>query len=147
MQLIDFCRDHTVEEILTLPDVKERVGLYFEQEETFKEQIRRCSTVHGNLVVLDLRNEETIYAGNRFMIYALYPDCNISIHVLWGLNSSTPCSPWAGRSSSGPSKTNIGELMLAYAGGGHEKAGTCQVENDDSERVLGELIEKITADG
>jgi nanoRNase/pAp phosphatase (c-di-AMP/oligoRNAs hydrolase) len=147
MQLIDFCRDHTVEEILTLPDVKERVGLYFEQEETFKEQIRRCSTVHGNLVVLDLRNEETIYAGNRFMIYALYPDCNISIHVLWGLNKLNTVLAVGGSIVKRTSKTNIGELMLAYAGGGHEKAGTCQVENDDSERVLGELIEKITADG
>jgi nanoRNase/pAp phosphatase (c-di-AMP/oligoRNAs hydrolase) len=37
--------------------------------------------------------------------------------------------------------------MLSYGGGGHENAGTCQVENDDAERVLNELIEKITADG
>jgi nanoRNase/pAp phosphatase (c-di-AMP/oligoRNAs hydrolase) len=85
MNLIQACRDHSIEQIIALPDVQERVELYMEHAERAKEQIRRCSTVHGNLVVLDLRAEETIWAVNRFMIYALFPQTNISIHVLWGL--------------------------------------------------------------
>ncbi|MBO6520407.1 MAG: exopolyphosphatase [Rhodospirillales bacterium] len=147
MQLIDYCRDHTVEEIVALPDVKERVDLYFDHEEKFKDQIKRCSTVHGNLVILDLREEETIYAGNRFMIYALFPECNISIHVLWGLNKLNTVLATGKSITNRTSKTNVGELMLKYGGGGHENAGTCQVENDDAEQVLGELIEQITKDG
>jgi nanoRNase/pAp phosphatase (c-di-AMP/oligoRNAs hydrolase) len=147
MQLIDYCRDHTVDEILDLPDVNERVELYNEHLGDFKEQIKRCTTIHGNLAVLDLREEETIYAGNRFMIYALYPDTNISIHVLWGLNKLNTVFATGKSIISRSSKTDIGELMLKYGGGGHENAGTCQVDNDDAERVLGELIEQITADG
>jgi nanoRNase/pAp phosphatase (c-di-AMP/oligoRNAs hydrolase) len=147
MQLIDYCRDHTVDEIVALPDVKERVDLYFEHEDKFKDQIKRCSTVHGNLVVLDLREEETIYAGNRFMIYALFPECNISIHVLWGLNKLNTVLATGKSITNRTSKTNVGELMLKYGGGGHENAGTCQVENDDTARVLGELIDQITKDG
>jgi len=147
MQLIDYCRDHTVDEIVALPDVKERVDLYFEHEDKFKDQIKRCSTVHGNLVVLDLREEETIYAGNRFMIYALFPECNISIHVLWGLNKLNTVLATGKSITNRTSKTNVGELMLKYGGGGHENAGTCQVENDDTSRVLGELIDQITKDG
>lgn len=147
MQLIDYCRDHSVEEIISLPDVKERVDLYFEHEEKFKDQIMRCSTVHDNLVVLDLRDEEMIYAGNRFMIYALFPDCNISIHVLWGLNKLNTVFATGKSILNKTSKTNIGELMLSYNGGGHENAGTCQVENEDAAKVLGELVAKITADG
>lgn len=147
MQLIDYCRDHTVEEIVALPDVKERVDLYFDHEEKFKDQIKRCSTVHGNLVILDLREEETIYAGNRFMIYALFPECNISIHVLWGLNKLNTVLATGKSITNRTSKTNVGELMLKYGGGGHENAGTCQVENDNSEQVLSELIEQITKDG
>lgn len=147
MQLIDYCRNHSVEEIIALPDVKERVDLYFEHDEKFRDQIKRCSTVHDNLVVLDLREEDTIYAGNRFMIYALYPDCNISIHILWGLNKLNTVFATGKSIVNRTSKTNVGELMLSYGGGGHENAGTCQVENDDAERVLNELIEKITADG
>ena len=98
-------------------------------------------------MVLDIREEETIYAGNRFMIYALYPDCNISIHVLWGLNKLNTVLATGKSIVNRTAKTNVGELMLKYGGGGHENAGTCQVENDDVEKVLGELISKITSDG
>jgi len=147
MQLIDYCRDHSVEEILGLPDVQERVELYNEHAEQAKEQIKRCTTVHGNLAVLDLRDEETIFASNRFMIYALFPDTNISIHIMWGLNKLNTVFATGKSIINRTSKTNIGDLMLKYDGGGHENAGTCQVENEDSERVLGELIEQITSDG
>jgi nanoRNase/pAp phosphatase (c-di-AMP/oligoRNAs hydrolase) len=147
MQLIDYCRDHTVEEILALPDVKERVDLYMDQQEKFKDQIQRCTTVHGNLAVLNLQEEETIYAGNRFMIYALFPDTNISIHVLWGLNKLNTVYATGKSITNRTSKTDIGELMLKYGGGGHENAGTCQVNNDDAERVLSELTAQITTDG
>ena len=147
MQLIDYCRDHSIEEILDLPDVAERVDLYNKHLDDFKEQINRCTTVHGNLAVLDLRDEEIIYAGNRFMIYAMYPDANISIHVLWGLNKLNTVFATGKSITNRTSKTDIGELMLKYGGGGHENAGTCQIDNDDAERVLGELIERITTDG
>lgn len=147
MQLIDYCKNHTIDEILQLPDVKERVDLYFEQEEKFKEQIQRCAKVYNNLVVLDLRNEEVIYAGNRFVIYALFPDCNISIHVLWGLKQQNTVFAVGKSIFNKTSKTNIGELMLRYGGGGHQNAGTCQIENDKASQVLKELIAQIEQDG
>lgn len=147
MQLIDYCRNHSVEEIISLPDVKERVDLYFDHDQKFRDQIKRCSTIHDNLVVLDLREEETIYAGNRFMIYALYPDCNISIHVLWGLNKLNTVLATGKSIVNRTSNTSVGELMLKYGGGGHENAGTCQIENDDVQKVLAELISQITSDG
>ncbi len=145
MQLIDYCRDHTIEEILALPDVKERVDLYNQHHEQHVEQIKRCATVHGPLVVLDLREEDTIFAGNRFMVYAMFPETNISIHVLWGLNKLNTVFATGKSIIDRSSPVNVGELMLAYGGGGHEAAGTCQVDNDDAERVLGELIETITS--
>ncbi len=147
MDLIDYCRGHSIEQILDLADVKERVELYNEHREKQIDQIKRCSTVHGNLVVLDLREEETIFAGNRFMIYALYPDTNISIHVLWGMQKMNTVFATGKSILNRTSNTNVGELMLKYGGGGHLNAGTCQVENEDAERILGELIEQITADG
>lgn len=147
MDLIDYCKNHDIDQILALPDVRERVELYFEHEEQCKEQIRRCATVHDNLVVLDLRGEETIWAGNRFMIYALFPQCNISIHVLWGVKQQNTVFATGKSIFDRSSKTNVGELMLEYGGGGHQAAGTCQVDNDRAEQVLGELIARINADG
>jgi nanoRNase/pAp phosphatase (c-di-AMP/oligoRNAs hydrolase) len=147
MDLIDYCKNHTIEQIMMLPDVKERVELFFEQEEKSQEQIRRCATEHDNLVVLDFRNEETIYAGNRFMVYALFPGANISIHVLWGVKKQNTVFATGKSILNRSSNTNIGELMLEYGGGGHASAGTCQVDNDKAEQVLQALITRITADG
>jgi nanoRNase/pAp phosphatase (c-di-AMP/oligoRNAs hydrolase) len=147
MNLIDYCRNHDIEQILELPDVKERTDLYFAHEEKFKEQLTRCSTVYGNLVVLDLREEETIFAGNRFMIYALNPQCNISIHVLWGLKKQKTVFAIGRSIIDRGSKTNVGALCLEYGGGGHEKAGTCQVENDVAADALKDIIARINADG
>src|SRR4051812_15201797 len=147
MQLIDVCTAMSIEEILETPDVKERVELYLAHAGQAEEQIRRCATVHGNLVVLDLRDEEVIHPTNRFTLYALFPQCNISIHVLWGLRRQNTVFATGKSIFDRSSQTNVGELMLSYGGGGHEAAGTCQVENGDAPRVQQELIEKINADG
>lgn len=147
MDLIDYCKDHDIGDIMKMPDVQERVDLYFEQAEKFKEQVKRCSQIHKNLIVLKLKDEETIHAGNRFMIYALYPDINISIHEMWGLKNQNTVYAIGKSIVNRSSKTNIGELCLKYNGGGHENAGTCQIDNDKADSVLKELIEKITADG
>lgn len=147
MELIDYCRKHSIDEIMQLPDVKERSDMYFEHEEKFKAQLQSCSKVYQNLVVLDLRNEETIFAGNRFMIYALYPETNISIHVLWGLKNQNTVFATGKSILNRTSKTDIGNLMLQYGGGGHANAGTCQVDNDKAEAVLQQLVAKINADG
>lgn len=146
MRLIDYCRNHSIDEILQLPDVVERVELYHEHESKAREQIQRCSTVHDNLVVLDLREEETIYATNRFMIYALFPQCNISIHLMWGLKKQNTVFAIGKSILDRGSSTNVGELCLSYNGGGHIAAGTCQVANDEAQTVLRELVNRINAD-
>lgn len=147
MDLIKYCRDHNIDEILALADVKERVDLYVEQAAKAKEQIKRCTKVYGNLAVLDLRNEETIWATNRFMIYALFPQTNISIHVMWGVQKQNTVFATGKSILDRGSKTNVGELMLQYGGGGHQAAGTCQIANDQAESTLLALITRINADG
>ncbi len=147
MDLIKHCRDHTIEEILQLPDVVERVELYHEHAAKAKDQLNRCTTPIANLAVLDLRDEEIIYAVNRFMIYAMYPQTNISIHVMWGMQKQNTVFATGKSIINRTSKTNIGRLMLYYGGGGHENAGTCQVDNNKATQVLQELITQINNDG
>lgn len=144
MDLIAYCRNHTIDDILKLPDIQERIAIYQEHAPLAREQILRCSRVYDNLVILDLRNEETIYATNRFLIYALFPDCNISIHVIWGLRQLNTVFATGKSIINRTSNTNIGELMLEYDGGGHQNAGTCQVPNEQAEQALRELILRIT---
>ncbi len=146
MALIDYCKDHTIEEILEMPDVKERIELYFEHQKAAMHQIEKCAHVQKNLVIVDLRREEDIYAANRFMIYALYPECNVSMHVLWGLKQQNTVFAVGASIVNRSSNTDIGKLMLEYGGGGHMKAGTCQVNNEQAEDVMRELIRRINAD-
>jgi nanoRNase/pAp phosphatase (c-di-AMP/oligoRNAs hydrolase) len=144
MLLIDACLQlQTVDEILELPDVRERADLYRDCSAMFVEQLHRVSHVDGDVVVVDLREEETIHAGNRFMVYALYPEARVSVHIIWGrakLNTVFAC----GKSIlDRTSPVDVGEVMLRYGGGGHLAAGTCQVPHEDSVRVLSEIIEAL----
>lgn len=147
MDLIDYCKDHDIDDILDLPDVKERVDLYFKYEKEFKEQLERCTTIHGNLLIIDYRDEEIIYPGNRFLVYAMNPDTNISIHAVWGRDKQNVVYSTGKSIINKSSKTNVGELMLKYDGGGHQAAGGCQPSHEDAPKVLEELIAQINADG
>ncbi|GAA2510498.1 exopolyphosphatase [Winogradskya humida] len=144
MLLIDACIQMTsVDEILELRDVSERADLYRDCSAMFVEQLRRVSRVEGDVVIVDLRDEDPIMAGNRFMVYALYPEARVSIHVIWGrakLNTVFAC----GKSIlDRTSPVDIGSVMLHYGGGGHLAAGTCQVPHADSERVEREIIDAL----
>lgn len=144
MELVEWCRIKPVEMILEMPDVEERVDRYFEQDLIFRKMVKENSTVHANLIVLDLRQQQEIYTGNRFVIYTMYPQCNISLQIIWGkLNQNTVFT--VGHSIiNRTSRIDVGMLMFKYGGGGHRTVGTCQVENDQAEQVRLELIETIT---
>ncbi len=140
MELIDYCVNHNVDEVLALPDVKERVDLYFEQQELFKQQLKDIVVIHDKVAVLDLRPLETIYTGNRFMIYALYPEIEMSVHVAWGFKKQNT-AVMIGKSIINKAGTmDIGELCLDYGGGGHPNAGTCQLDNDKVDAELPNII-------
>ncbi len=147
MKLIDCCRDMPIEDILALPDVKERVDLFFAQHALFREQIARVAKVHGPLVVLDLRDEDTIYAGNRFVVYAMFPQCNISMHVMWGREKSNTVYTVGKSIFDRSSPVDVGALMLHHGGGGHHAAGTCQGANESAEAMKQLLIDQITLRG
>ncbi|MBT6716483.1 MAG: exopolyphosphatase, partial [Nitrospina sp.] len=125
IKMIEDFEGHTANDVLAMPEIVERAELYFRHEEEFREQILKCSKVHGNLVVLDLREEEIIWPGNRFMIYTLFPDQNISIQVVWGKTRQNTVFATGKSISNFTSKTHVGKLMLDNGGGGHEAAGTC----------------------
>ena len=139
MQLIERCRDLSVDEVLALPDVKERVDLYMSHRGPFEAQLRRCTTVHNKLALIDLRGEDVIYAGNRFMVYALFPECDISAHLMWGLHKQNTVFAVGKSILDRRSPVDVGAVCLAYGGGGHRAAGTCQVPNNRAEQVREEL--------
>ncbi len=144
MQLIEHCRDHSVEAVLALPDVQERVDIYNAHREPFAGQIRRCTTVLGRLALIDLRREGVIYAGNRFAVYAMFPECNISMHVLWGVRWQNTVFAIGKSIFDRSCPIDVGAVCLGYGGGGHRAAGTCQVANERAEEVRAGLISVLS---
>ncbi|MBZ0135676.1 MAG: exopolyphosphatase [Planctomycetes bacterium] len=146
-KMIDLIGQSSLGDILGDEDVVERAELYKRHAAINAAQIERCGKLHKNLVVLDLRREDEIYAGNRFVIYAMFPQANISVHVMWGKQQQNVVFACGKSILDRSSKTNVGELMLKHGGGGHVAAGTCQVPPDKADEVLKDLIETITSDG
>ena len=143
LKLVDLCAKKSITEIMEDPDVKERIKLYNEQQEIFKEQIKRCTKADGKTAILDVRGEEVIHVGNRFMVYALFPECNVSVHIFYGKEKKNTVFA-VGKSIINRSCTiDIGAMMYGYEGGGHMNAGTCQVENDKADDTLNSILTEI----
>ena len=143
MALIDYCRTHTINDILALPDVRERVELYNSQRQNFCEQIARCSGVYGKVAVIDLRDEEVIYCGNRFLAYALLPECNLSIHLLKSRQPNMTVIAVGKSILNRTNPVNVGALMLKHGGGGHAAAGTCQIPAAEADRLVPEIVSAL----
>lgn len=143
--LINHCRNLPVEEILALPDVVERVTLYKEQTALFTDMVHKHTTIKENVIITDLRDVDTIYTGNRFMIYSLYPEQNVSLWIVDGRakqNVSIAC----GYSILNRTCTvDIGALMLKNGGGGHKMVGTCQVPYEEADEAIAGIVEALMA--
>lgn len=145
MDMIDYCRKISVDQILEIEDVKQRVRRYFEQDEKFRQMICACSTVRGDAIVTDLRDQEEIFTGNRFVPYSLFPDQNISVQVMWGLHKKNVVITCGRSIINRTSRVNVGSLMLRYGGGGHRRVGTCQVPTETADTVLEAILNEINA--
>ncbi|MCL2013533.1 MAG: exopolyphosphatase [Oscillospiraceae bacterium] len=142
-ELMECCRSQTIDEILNNPNVQERIDLYKEQTGLFIRMVKKHTVAKGSVIVTDLRGVETIYSGNRFIIYSLFPDQNISVWIVDGRNKQN-CSIAVGHSIlNRTSAANVGSILLSYGGGGHKQVGTCQIPYEDSDRVINELVDKL----
>lgn len=142
-KLLVACRTMSTEEILAMSDIQERIDVYNEQTEKFKEMVEAHTRVEGNVIISDLRGVDPIYTGNRFMIYSMYPEQNISAWVVSG-RGGRGCSAAVGYSIlNRTSKVNVGSLMLKYNGGGHHKVGTCQFSDENMGTELPKMLKEL----
>ena len=142
-ELAKACSEKTIDEILAMPDVIERMDLYYEQTNLFKEMVSKYAKPDGNVLLVDLRNVEPIYAGNRFFIYTLYPEQNISVWVVDGRNKTNVAITVGYSIINRTATVDVGSLLLCYGGGGHRQVGACQVPYDEADRIIAEVVEKV----
>ncbi|MBB4284904.1 exopolyphosphatase [Roseospira goensis] len=141
-----YCRRHPIEEIMRIPDVEERVHLYLEHKERAEHQTRRHARRDGPLVVVDFRAEPTLYASNRFMVYALFPDATVSMYLMPGSHPGLTEIALGRSILNRASRADLGHLLLEYGGGGHATAGTCQVPDAAVDETVAALSARIKAD-
>jgi oligoribonuclease NrnB/cAMP/cGMP phosphodiesterase (DHH superfamily) len=143
-ELIECLRTMTVDEVMELEDIQERVQLYDRHREAFIRMMREFSRVEGSIIITDLRGVEDVYVGNRHVIYALHPEQNISLRISEARPGTTMIS--VGYSILNRTATiNVGSLMLKYGGGGHKMVGTCQVPEADADKAIAKIIDEINA--
>ena len=146
MQLVELCRTASVEDILADPDVAERVKRYFEQEEQFTAMLWERSKLVGKVLLIDLREQEEIFTGNRFSAYALFPEANVSVQVIWGKAKQNVVLTVGKSIFDRSNPTDIGRLMLSYGGGGHRNVGTCQVPQEQAEQIIADVVAVLNGD-
>jgi len=144
-QLALACAEKTIDEILAIPDVKERLDLYFEQTSIFKDMVLKYAKPVGKVIMVDLRNVDVIYAGNRFLIYTLFPEQNISVWVVDGRNKTNVAITVGYSIINRTATVDVGSLLLSYGGGGHKQVGTCQVSYDNANKIINEILEKVNS--
>ena len=143
--LVNHIRTKTVDEILALPDTRERIELYLDNDQKARGFLRQRSRVIGNVLVTDGRGAEEIPPSNRFLVYSLYPETNISIRLIDGRGKEFVAFSVGYSILNRSAGVDVGSLMLKYGGGGHKKVGTCQVPYDQADSVLQALIEACNA--
>ncbi len=141
--LIEYCRTMSIAEILEQRDVRERVERYFDLERRFEEMLKERAEIIDNVLLLDLREQEPIYPGNRFAVYALFPEPNVSVQVVWGKQRQNTVITVGYSIFNRTCSTDVGALMLRFGGGGHKQVGTCQIANDQADEALREIIEAL----
>lgn len=137
--MVEHCRNRSIGEILALPDVSERLRRYYEQTGLFRAMMRKRAHQDGNVIAVDLREQEEIYAGNRFAVYTMFPLANVSLQMMWGFQKQNIVLACGHSVTNRTCQTDIGQLMLEYGGGGHRQVGTCQVEVDKADEIFAHI--------
>ena len=146
-RMIGWIQVHTVDEILQLPDVKTKVDTYLSEQDNFKKALTEHSRQDGNVIITDQRPVQKFPAGNRFLIYTLFPTGNISVRLFRGKEPGITVCAVGHSIFNRTSKTDVGALMAEYGGGGHKGAGTCQLPDGEADAKVKEIVERMKKAG
>ena len=147
LKLVDWLKTMPIEEVLRQPEVSERVERIRRDQTEFKRLLSRNSFQLNNVVVTDLREIERLPAGNRFLVYTLFPDANVSLRVHWGPRHNSVVAAVGHSIFNRTCNTSVGELMSRYGGGGHRGAGTCVLPLDNAAEAIDEILFELQANG
>jgi len=137
--LAEYIKEVPIEKVLKHPEVEKRTRRVSEEQEDFNALLRKHTQLDGNVIVTDFRNLKDKPVGNRFLVYAMYPEANVEVRLFNGHQGAVVLA--VGHSIFNRTcKVNIGKLLAQYGGGGHVGAGTAQLTATHAERLIYEIV-------
>jgi nanoRNase/pAp phosphatase (c-di-AMP/oligoRNAs hydrolase) len=146
-KLVEWLKTMSIQEVLEMPDVRERVERLRADQEEFKRLLARNSFQLNNVVITDLREIERLPSGNRFLVYSLFPEANVSLRVHWGPRHGSVIAAVGHSIFNRTCKTSVGDLMSRFGGGGHRGAGTCVLPIEQAADAIDEILFELQANG
>ena len=143
MKLVETFREDTIDEVLALPELRERATRIAEERERFLDAMKEHSTLDGSVIVTDLRGVEDLPAGNRFLIYTLFPEANVSLRIAWGPNKEFVVLTVGHSIFNRTCPVHVGGLLAKYGGGGHKGAGATPLDRESADELIREVIQKL----
>ena len=147
MHLLNWLKVHPINDILEFPEVKERVDTLQKSETEYRRALKKHCVLDGNVVHIDFRRLKERPVGNRFLVYALFPQANVSVQTFKGRGGENVVAALGHSILNRSCNTNVGSLCRTYGGGGHRGAATCQLEKKNSAKQIKEIIETLKANG
>lgn len=147
MKLVEWLKTMSIEEVLAQPDVRQRVERLQSETEAFRSLLQRNSFQLHNVVITDLREVERLPAGNRFLVYSLFPDANVSVRVHWGPKRGSVIAAVGHSIFNRTCNTSVGDLMSRFGGGGHRGAGTCELPLEQAADAIDEILIELQQNG
>ena len=144
-KIIDIVRDRSLAEIMQDPEVAQRCQRVLDFQEKLRKILLERTTLKGNVIYVDLRGVKDIPDGNRFLLFTLFPQGNISVRVSHDTQRENTTAISVGYNIFNKTSTvNVGELLQGYGGGGHRVVGSCRVPNDKAEQAIREIVAAVT---
>ncbi len=149
MQLVDWLKEYPIEQLLLIPEVKKRIEKMATERKNFSEVMKKRSWVEGNVIITDLREEDPVPVGNRFLIYTLFPEANVSVRLHWGPMKEYVMAVIGHSIFNRTCPTDVGKVVSRLGGGGHTGAGSAPVapETIDIElKIIVDLLQNPPAE-
>ena len=146
-QCLEWLQEKPIREVLVEPVVRERIIRMFDQNEKFCWTLVQYSRLSGNVVFTDFRRVSDSPVGNRFLIYTLFPEANVSVRAQWGPGKKNVMVNVGHSIFNRTCQTSVGELMSDYGGGGHRGAGSTPLPIMEADLKILEIIETLQKNG
>jgi hypothetical protein len=145
--LMEWIKTSSLSEILLSDEVQQRIEHVRSEHKLFVSALRECSRVEGNVIVTDSRQLRYFPNGNRYLIYTMYPEQNVSVSIFNKRNSDVSVIFCGHSIFNRTCNTDINSLLRKYNGSGRISAGTCVVNQNEADNILNSIIDELKKNG